>query len=363
MGQDRQSKEFNQEPPQKSPEPVSAAEDYFDKLRRQFSSTTKNSSQHIDLENLEERPNTVPDVISYQEPIDGQENQEISIPLDDTDEYYPQQVIKDSRSASPPDDYPVPEPDNPADPSPDPYNPEPMPEMQDSAPSIEEPDVLEVNSSLTEQFAQAIATTPIVPSAQLLITQISDCYTTAKRLMRKKKYEEAQHQYTEMLRHYHEIKKHKIPEIHKHIAHHGLEELYEELKLHQEHSTMNSTSFAVMVVATVLVLLVGITLVVNPSISGLAILEQSLPDYTGPSQIEVYGPRKVDLSTSFGITPEQLTLLSTRSEHIDVEVDHHSLIIVPEPGFLGEETISVIGVNTASEPYRMSKVPIRLIVR
>jgi len=238
-----------------------------------------------------------------------------------------------------------------------------VPPVQQNQETNDTPPELLVDKPLVDQFAEALSAQKIPASAQVLIAQFSDQYIAARGFVRARKHDAAHEAYTTMLRLYQEINTQNIPTLHKQIAHHGLEEIYDIINAQNQHEPISKSAFVTLILASALVLLAGVTLVLNPSISGLAVLEQTTPSYTGPSTFEVFGPRRIELGTYFGINADDLTLLATRSLHVDVQVDNDGLIVVPSPGYSGDELVYVIAVNTGVQPYLMTKVPLTLIVR
>jgi len=195
------------------------------------------------------------------------------------------------------------------------------------------------------------------PHSQVLIAQINDCYEQAWEHLKARKVDAAKEQYLALVDLYQKLSTHKINDVHKHMAGYCVREIYDELKFQIEGPPVSPRSFVTMVVATILVLVFGGALYLNPSLSGLVTFDAGPPVWDGEKMITISGPTDLDMRKYFNLGfGGELGVLATRSDAVDVRVAHTMVTLIPTAGFHGETSITVIGFNAEQNPPPFTKI-------
>jgi len=187
---------------------------------------------------------------------------------------------------------------------------------------------------------------------RLNIEKFCTFYYDAKKMIDKREFEKARSSYVELLRLYDVMQKASFAQVHLNVAHHCVKEVYTDLNDKMDSSPLTASSFRVMMIVTVLVLLAGVTVVLTPSLSGLAVLD-SVPVYSGPAEFYISGLTVLDLNDYF-TSSGPITYLVTESDLLDVTVDRSKVYIMPR----GPGKASMMLIASASNPPLVTKVPV-----
>lgn len=192
---------------------------------------------------------------------------------------------------------------------------------------------------------------------RLNIERFCTHYYNAKELIGKRKFEEARSSYVELLSLLEDLKKAELGQLHLNIAHHSVKEIYEELHEQMESFPVSPHSFRLMMIFTVIVLLIGVSLIVTPRLSGLAVLG-SQPAYIGPTEFHVTGLTIWNLDDFF-TSDTVLTFLVTEDPLLDVQLDGSRVYILPKGP--GTAHMTLIAAHRAN-PNVFVRVPVVLYI-
>jgi len=199
---------------------------------------------------------------------------------------------------------------------------------------------------------------------QLLIQQLSQYYHTAQQQIYAHKFEEGRESYLEMLKIYGDLCSTDIEEEDKKVAHFCCQAVYDALHQQQDKPPISESSFRVLFSVSVLILLVGLAVVMKPSIVGLVTFDGVLaPDFVGTqTRFFIDGKFSLDLDELFeSLDGNELDFLVTRSPTVDVDLSGSIVTFKPIENGLSRHTL--IAISKRGDQYQITRVPIEIIVQ
>lgn len=183
------------------------------------------------------------------------------------------------------------------------------------------------------------------------IEKFCSYYFDAKEKINKRDFKGARSDYVEMLSIFKYMKKEELDTLHLNVAHHAVQEVFDEITQKEDIMLVSPHSFRIMFIFTIIVLLIGVGFILKPSLSGLVVLD-STPVYTLDSrEFYISGLTVWDLENFFS-SPSDMSFLVTDSEILDLQLKESRLYIMPKKQ--GDAQITLI----ASADGEITRVPI-----
>jgi hypothetical protein len=198
---------------------------------------------------------------------------------------------------------------------------------------------------------------------QDLVPKFSDKYESALSLLESSNLQAAKYSYQELMGIYSQISDSSLDPVHKQLAYNCVVDLYN--KLHDVSGDSTASKLTMGFIATAVILaILAVIIILKPSIVGLTALDMtnSAPVWSGDTIFKVSsveGMLEVDLGVYFSDADwDDLTYISTQTENLTVEVVGDILTLMPNPGYVGTQTITVI----ASDMQAFTKVPVSVVI-
>lgn len=204
-------------------------------------------------------------------------------------------------------------------------------------------------------------------SGHPVVIEFTTLYNNAITNAKKGNDNEARKQYTDMLKLYSQIT--TLPNLHdmnKDIAHFCLQDVYDAISEKSDPEVSRMT-FGALVGITVLFLIIGGLIVMNPSIvglvTGLSIGNSGAPQWIGGEPaLMITTPTTIKMSDLFSSpNGKSLTYLATSSGTLDAVVDGEYATLVPKYGATGTTRITLIASLT-NNPRVMTRMPVDVTV-
>ncbi len=192
--------------------------------------------------------------------------------------------------------------------------------------------------------------TPVDPESQALIGQFSSAYHRAMDALEGRQYEKAREEYLELLRTYQQIREKRLDPVHAQIAYSCIEDLYNDLQHNVEVPIMSTRSLRVGICASVLVLILSVFLISNPSFVGLAAMEP-VTGWTGPTTLTINKTTTINLDE---FANGAYTYLVTEGIGVNVFLDGSVVTLIPKEGFKGKSLIKVFGYEMAQGKLQLA---------
>ena len=200
---------------------------------------------------------------------------------------------------------------------------------------------------------------------QILIQQLSQRYHTAQRLINERKLDEAKENYMDMLRIYQDISNTDLSMEDKRIANFCVKTIYDTLLEKQEEPPITESTFRVLFSISIIVLLVGLAIVLKPTIVGLVTYDSlEAPIFTGTqTRFFINGPFTLDLAKLFqSADGNDLDYLVTRSPTVDIDMSGSIARFLPS-GKKGLSRHTLIAISKSGNTYEVTRAPIEIIVQ
>lgn len=189
----------------------------------------------------------------------------------------------------------------------------------------------------------------LAPADQALAQQFSNVYHRAVDHIESHHYDKAREDYLDLLQLYQDLRAKNLDPIHTHIAFSCIEDLYNDLQQHIDTPVVSSHGIQMGICVSVLLVLLGVYVILNPSFVGLSVYEPELgATWIGPEELVIDGTTTLDLDQYTG--SHDLLYLATRGIGLEVYLDGPLLTIIPNEHFKGKSLLTLYGYTTGDTP-------------
>lgn len=190
------------------------------------------------------------------------------------------------------------------------------------------------------------------PATQALIGQFSSTYHHAVDALERRDYEKARVEYLELLRLYQQIREKRLDPVHTQIAYSCIEDLYNDLQHNVDIPVVSTRGLRLGICASLIVLVLSVFLIANPSIVGLTTAEpQFSTGWTGPSTLTITKTTTVNLDEFASGT---YTYLVSKGIGVNLYLDESVLTLIPNEGFKGKSLVTVYAYETVEGKPRLA---------
>lgn len=200
----------------------------------------------------------------------------------------------------------------------------------------------------------------VPPDVQVLIQEFSNTYHDATEALDKRQYETAREHYIDLLRIYQSLGNKEVDPIHTNIAYSCIEDLYQDLQHRIEVPVISTQGLRIGITASILVILMGLFIITNPSFVGLATLDLPQGIWQGPDYLRITGSTTVNLG-EYVDTPG-LTYLTTHGEGVQAHINGKALTLIPTAGYTGRSSITILGYAMDEQPELVLEQQLPVIV-
>lgn len=198
---------------------------------------------------------------------------------------------------------------------------------------------------------------------QMLIQQLSQRYHTAQELIHSRRLKDAQEYYVDMLRIYQDICKTDLSDEDKRVAHFCLQTVYDSLNQEQEDPPLSESTFRILFSVSILVLLVGLAIVLKPTIVGLVTFDTVIaPEFTGTqTRFFITDDFTLDLANLYE-SNYPIDFLVTKSPTVDVEMHGSKAKFIPS-NKKGMSRHTLMAISKSKSTYEVTRTPIEIVVQ
>lgn len=172
---------------------------------------------------------------------------------------------------------------------------------------------------------------PVNPQAQATIEQFSNRYHDAVEYLERRKYSAARGEYLELLRLYQQILDYDLDPLHANIAYSCIEDLYNDLQHKVEQPVISQNGFRMWLGTSLLLILLGIFVIANPSYVGLVTLEPQpfvKAYWHGPVELVIADTTTLNLD-DYVVSEAPVTYLVSQGEGVQVLQDRNLITLLP----------------------------------
>ena len=200
---------------------------------------------------------------------------------------------------------------------------------------------------------------------QILVQQLSQYYHEAMQQIYNRNLKQGKEAYLEMLKIYKDIRETDISLEDKQVAHFCVQTVYDTLKEKQEEPPISESTFRMLFSISILILLIGLAIVLKPSVVGLvAYGGVAPPEFIGvQTRFFITSPFNLDLDQQFrSADGNELEFLVTRSPTVDVEMQGAIAKFIPS-NHKGISRHTLMAISKRGSTYEVTRVPIEIIVQ